>query len=414
MGVVIIASFGSRPPLAPVLVVWLLGVSQIVGYGTLYYSYAILAGKAAASLHWPEPWLFGAFSLGLLLGGLAAPEIGRRIDRHSAGAVMTLGSVVAALALIVASLAPNGLVFAAAVVVMQVAATLVLYDAAFTALVQAAGAGAHQRITQLTLIAGFASTIFWPLTAWLTSVLDWRAIYLVFALANLLLCAPLHALIARRPRPPAAAGEAARAPAPPRADRWLMWLMTLGFALSGFALSGVLAQMVPLLTAIGLGGSALFVSALFGPAQFCIRFGTLFAGRNRHPIVPALVSLAAIPASLALLAIGAPAVAAGILFIVVFGFGSGLKSIVQGSLPLALFGPASYGARLGVMASVRQVLASIAPFILASAMEAIGARPALWLVAGIGLLGLACLAETARRMRRQAARPHPASGPAAG
>ena len=126
-----------------VAVVWLLGVSQIVGYGTLYYSFAILAGGAAASLHWPASWLFGAFSLGSLLGGLAAPEVGRRLDRHSAGAVMTLGSVVAALALLVAGLAPNGLVFAGAIVVMQICGTLVLYDAAFTALVQATGPDAR-------------------------------------------------------------------------------------------------------------------------------------------------------------------------------------------------------------------------------------------------------------------------------
>ena len=334
-----------------VAVVWLLGVSQIVGYGTLYYSFAILAGGAAASLHWPASWLFGAFSLGSLLGGLAAPEVGRRLDRHSAGAVMTLGSVVAALALLVAGLAPNGLVFAGAIVVMQICGTLVLYDAAFTALVQATGPDARKRITQLTLIAGFASTIFWPLTSWLTTLLDWRSIY-------------------------------------------------LAFALSGFALSGVLAQMVPLLGALGLGASALVVSALFGPAQFLIRFGTLLAGRNSHPIVPALVSLAALPVSIALLALGAPALAAGMLFIVLFGFGSGLKSIVQGSLPLALFGSAAYGARLGVMASARQILASLAPFALAYAVEAVGARPALWLVAAVGGLGLLCLVETARRIAR--------------
>ena len=349
--VVIIASLGSRPPVPSVAVVWLLGVSQIVGYGTLYYSFAILAGGAAASLHWPASWLFGAFSLGSLLGGLAAPEVGRRLDRHSAGAVMTLGSVVAALALLVAGLAPNGLVFAGAIVVMQICGTLVLYDAAFTALVQATGPDARKRITQLTLIAGFASTIFWPLTSWLTTLLDWRSIY-------------------------------------------------LAFALSGFALSGVLAQMVPLLGALGLGASALVVSALFGPAQFLIRFGTLLAGRNSHPIVPALVSLAALPVSIALLALGAPALAAGMLFIVLFGFGSGLKSIVQGSLPLALFGSAAYGARLGVMASARQILASLAPFALAYAVEAVGARPALWLVAAVGVLGLLCLVETARRIAR--------------
>ncbi|WP_299978180.1 arsenite efflux MFS transporter ArsK [Devosia sp. 66-22] len=384
--------------------VWLLGVSQIVGYGTLYYSFAILARNAAPALGWPEPWLFGAFSLGLLVGGLVAHEVGKRMDRHSAGAVMTLGSIVAAAALLVAGLAPNGMVFAAAIVLTQVAGTLVLYDAAFTALVQVAGASARARINHLTLIAGFASTIFWPLTAWLDAVVGWRTAYVAFAAATLLVCVPIHALLAQRRAGARAATPAATAPTEPAvphpaAPASAMWFATAGFALSGFALSAVLAQMVPLLTAVGLGASALLVSTLFGPAQVLVRFANLLAGAARHPVFPALLALALLPAAIAVLAFGAPALVAAVLFAVMLGFGSGLKSIVHGSLPLALFGPDAYGARLGLMASVRQVLASVAPFVLATLIEAVGVRPALWLVAGVGLLGLACLVQVARSVR---------------
>ncbi|MBN9345789.1 MAG: hypothetical protein J0I48_06210, partial [Devosia sp.] len=166
-----------------------------------------------------------------------------------------------------------------------------------------------------------------------------------------------------------------------------------------FSLSAVLAQMVPLLTAVGLGASALLVSTLFGPAQVLVRFANLLAGAARHPVFPALLALALLPAAIAVLAFGAPALVAAVLFAVMLGFGSGLKSIVHGSLPLALFGPDAYGARLGLMASVRQVLASVAPFVLATLIEAVGVRPALWLVAGVGLLGLACLVQVARSVR---------------
>jgi hypothetical protein len=383
-------------------VVWLLGLSQIVGYGTLYYSFAILAHAAAPVLDWPEPWLFAAFSGGLLLGGLVAPEVGRRIDRHSAGAVMVLGSIVAAAALPVAGTAASGPVFAAAVIIMQIAGTLVLYDAAFTALVQTAGAEARKRITHLTLIAGFASTIFWPLTSWLDAALGWRNVYIAFAIANLVICVPIHAALAQQrgtsapasPNVAATRGHTA-APAPASA----MWFATFGFGLSGFALSAMLAQMVPLLTAVGLGASALLVSTLFGPAQVLVRFVNLIIGAARHPIGAALLAVALLPAAIGVLAVGAPAVIAAVLFAVMLGFGSGLKSIVQGSLPLALFGPGGYGARLGVMASVRQVLASVAPFALAFLIEALGVRPALWIVGGVGLLGLVCLVQVARYVR---------------
>ena len=381
----------------------MLGLSQIVGYGTLYYSFAILARSAAPILDWPEPWLFAAFSGGLLLGGLVAPEVGRRIDRHSAGAVMALGSIVAAAALLAAGMATNGPAFAVAVIIMQIAGTLVLYDAAFTALVQATGAEARKRITHLTLIAGFASTIFWPLTSWLDAALGWRNVYIAFALANLLVCVPIHAALA--PRRGASAAAPADVPpasgnAPVHAPASAMWFATLGFGLSGFALSAILAQMVPLLTAFGLGASALLVSTLFGPAQVLVRFVNLMIGAARHPIGAALLALTLLPAAIAVLALGAPAIIAAVLFAVMLGFGSGLKSIVQGSLPLALFGASGYGARLGLMASVRQVLASVAPFALAFLIDALGVRPALWIVGGVGLLGLLCLVQVARYVRR--------------
>lgn len=387
--------------LRPATIVWLLGISQIIGYGTLYYAFSILADSTAASFGWPVSWLYGSLSVALFVGGLVAPEVGRRIDRHGAGLVMTLGSVAAAVALLVAALAPNGFVFTLAVVGMQITGALVLYDAAFAALVQATGAEARARITHLTLIAGFASTIFWPLTAWLHGMFDWRQIYLAFAVANLALCLPIHALLARQHR----AGYAApartptavvHAPVPQGQRRRVLWLVTIGFALAGFALSAMLAQMVPMLTQLGLGASALIVSTLFGPAQVLVRFVNMLIGARRHPMAATLIALVMTPAAIAILTISAPWAAGAVVFAVFLGFGSGLKSIVQGTLPLALFGSASYGTRLGYMAAVRQGLAALAPFALAFLIEAIGAGAALWVMAAVGLAGLACMVIVAR------------------
>jgi len=381
--------------LRPAAVVWLLGLSQIVGYGTLYYSFSILADSAASSFGWPTSWLYGSLSVALLVGGLVAPEVGRRIDRHGAGLVMTLGSIAAAAMLLVAALSPNGIVFAISVVGMQVTGAFVLYDAAFAALVQVSGPEARARITHLTLIAGFASTIFWPLTAWLHTMLDWRQIYVAFAVANLLLCLPVHLLLARQHRAsrPAAATrvDTVHAMVPEGQRRRALWLVTIGFALAGFALSAMLTQMVPMLTQLGLGASALFVSTLFGPAQVLVRFVNMLIGAKRHPMAATLIALAMLPLAIAVLALSTPLVAGAIAFAILFGFGSGLKSIVQGTLPLALFGSASYGARLGVMAAARQVLAAFAPFALAFAAEAAGAAPALWATAAVGALGLGCM-----------------------
>lgn len=391
--------------LRPAAIVWLLGVSQIVGYGTLYYSFSILADSAAATFRWPTSWLYGSLSLALLVGGLVAPEVGKRIDRHGAGLVMTLGSAAAAAALFLVALAPNGFVFSAGVVAMQITGALVLYDAAFAALVQATGLEARQRITHLTLIAGFASTIFWPVTAWLHALLDWRQVYLAFAVANLVVCLPIHALLARQHRqgyavPSSGPAVVPHEPVPERLRRRALWLVTLGFAFGGFALSAMLAQMVPLLTEVGVGASALFVSALFGPAQVLVRLVNMLIGANRHPMVATLIALAMLPLAIAVLALSAPWIVGAALFAVLLGFGSGLKSIVQGTLPLVMFGSASYGARLGVMAAVRQGLAALAPFALAFLTETAGAGAALWGMGAMGLLGLGCMVSAGTIARR--------------
>ncbi|HTJ55952.1 MAG TPA: arsenite efflux MFS transporter ArsK [Devosiaceae bacterium] len=390
--------------LSPASSVWLLGVSQLIGYGTLYYSFSILAGDIGRSFAWPVSWLYGCFSLALLAGGVIAPLIGRRIDRHGAATVMALGSALSAAALCWASCATNPIVFAAALIAMQAASALVLYDAAFAALVQLTGAEARLRITHLTLIAGFASTLFWPLTSWLHAALDWRQILLVFAGLNLFVSLPIHALLAARPRRsieivPSPSGDTGTPTAialPPNLQRRMLMLMTLGFALSNFALSALLAQLVPTLTTVGLGASALLVASLFGPAQVLVRFVNMLLGVRRHPLPAALIGLAMTPLAIAVLMLSAPAVPGAVVFAALLGFGSGLKSIVQGTLPLALFGAGSYGARLGIMAAARQVLSALAPFAFAALSGAAGTSWALAALAVAGVLGLAALLEVGR------------------
>jgi len=390
--------------LGPATIVWLLGASQIVGYGTLYYSFSILADDVATTFGWPVAWLYGSFSLALLAGGLVAPIVGRNIDRRGAGAVMTPGSILCALTLLGAAFAPNAVAFTLAIVAMQAAAALVLYDAAFAALVQVTGSEARLRITHLTLIAGFASTLFWPLTSWLHGLIDWRQIFVVFAIANVVVCLPVHALIASQRsrmtlidsvgegRPDLREHQAA---VPEHLRRPILWIITLGFAFSGFALSALLAQMVPILTAVGLGSSALVVSALFGPAQVLVRFVNMLIGLKRHPMAATLIGVGMLPLAILILTVTAPGAIGALVFAALLGFGSGLKSIVQGTLPLALFGSQSYGARLGLMAAVRQTLAAIAPFVFALLLNSFGAVDALLFTAAVAAIGLGAFVVTA-------------------
>lgn len=394
---------------APALAVWALGLTQIVGYGTLYYSFAILAPAMSSELGLPEKWVFGALSVALFLGSLLAPMAGRLADRHGAGRVMAAGSVAAALALAACAVAPERITFVGALIAMELASCFVLYATAFVAIVQIGPVGAQRSITHLTLIAGFASTLFWPLTTALHSQLSWREIYLVFAALNLVICVPVHAwlmTLSRRHR--LAAAEALQAipvataerPANHGPRRTIFLLMMAGFAVEGFILSAILIHMVPLTQALGLGATGVIVTALFGPSQVASRLiNLIFGGRLRQTAL-ALIATLFLAAGLAVLLIAAPALVGIAVFVVLFGLGSGLISIVGGTLPLEVFGRAGYGGSVGWMSAARQFSSSFAPFVFALTMAKTTVPVSLGLLLLIAAGGVAIFGAIAAIQRR--------------
>ena len=402
---------------APATAIWALGLTQIIGYGTLYYSFAILAPGMAADFGLPEHWVFGALSVALFVGSLLAPTAGRLADRYGAGRVMSFGSAAAALALVAAASSPNAATFIAALVVMELAACFVLYATAFVAIVQLGDTGASRSITHLTLIAGFASTVFWPLTTALYAELSWREVYIVFAALNLFICLPVHFWLMRLNRPvPAVAAPLERLPSsderPVDATRRTaaFLLMMGGFAAAGFVLSAVLLHMVPLLTALGLGTAGVLVSTLFGPSQVASRLINMVFGGRLPQTVLAVIATGFLASGMALLLAGAPNVAAIAIFVVLFGLGSGLISIVGGTLPLEVFGRDGYGRRVGWMSAARQFTSAFAPFVLALMMAQLSVPISLATLLVVTFLGVLVFAAIVR-LQRLSAPPAPAPGP---
>ena len=389
-------------------VIWALGVTQIVGYGTLYYSFAVLAPAIGQSFGWSYDWMYAALSAALLAGGLAAPFAGRLVDRVGAARTMTIGSILVALTLAATAAAPDGWLYAAGLIAMEIASTAVLYAAAFALLVERGGTGAQRSITHLTLIAGFASTLFWPLTAGLASYLSWQQVYLVFAALTLLVSAPLHLSLMKlgpspNPAPPASA------PSPPIESpvsiahaNIIQVLLLIGFAIEGFVLTAVLMHIVPLLQAFGLATVSILVTTLFGPAQVLSRVVNMLFGRTLRQLHLAVIAAALPPLGIAILLLTAPSPLGGILFAILFGLGSGLTSIVSGSLPLELFGESRYGTRLGALSSARQIAAALAPFVLALLISSLGPAPGLWVAVIAGTLSVAVFTTIEILSRRRA------------
>lgn len=370
-------------------IVWALGLTQIIGYGTLYYSFGALAPSMAADFGWPEEWVFGILSGSLLVGGLAAPISGRWADRFGAARLMVWGSLAAAASLVLCALAPEGIIFILGLIAIEVTSTTVLYATAFAALAQAATKGAQRSITYLTLIAGFASTLFWPVTTWLHGFLDWREVYLVYAAVNVAVCLPVHFWLARTQRRRAetmAKPEAVPPLVPLERQRAAFPLMLLGFALAGFVSSAITVHMVPMLAALGTGGAGVLATTLFGPSQVLSRLLNLQFGRGLSQPALAIIASAVLPLALGILLLTTPSQFGTAAFAILFGLGNGLSSIVSGTLPLLLFGSSGYGQRLGAISSARLLASSIAPFAFSLVAASASTFVSVGLVALVGVM----------------------------
>src|SRR6188472_3937346 len=177
-----------------------LGVTQIIAWGTIFYSLVLTAPLIVAETGWSLSFVMGGFSLGLLIAGLVSPYIGRSIDRHGGHVVMTAGALVAALGLLGLSQARDPATYLAVWAVLGAGLGGSLYDPAFASLGRIFGAAARRPITILTLAGGFASTAGWPATHLLVGAVGWRGTYIIYAVLMAAICAPLYAFALPRIR----------------------------------------------------------------------------------------------------------------------------------------------------------------------------------------------------------------------
>jgi MFS family permease len=386
-----------------------LGVTQVIGYGALYYAFAVLAPAMTASFGWSPEWTYGGFAVGLLAGGFAAPLAGRLIDLYGTRLVMSVGSGLAGLALLALAEARGPVGYFAAMIALEIVSTMVLYDAAFAALTQARGAGARRAISQLTLIGGFASTLFWPLTTMLLGQLDWREIYRIYAVLQFALCVPLHLfLLPGRVRRPivssSPAGTAERAPDGYLAGeerRSAFLLLALAFSLQGFVVSAMSVHMLTMLQGLGLSAAlAVGIGAMVGPSQVAGRLVEMLFGTSLQPVTTAWTSGALMPLGFALLLFGGTTASLAGLFAIAYGISMGLSSIVRGTVPLQLFGPAGYGAMLGKLSAPGLVVKAAAPLAFAIMIERAGQTPSLLLLVVLSSLAALSLFLLARRVAK--------------
>ena len=169
-----------------------LGLNCTIGYGTVFYSFSLMSLQIEDVFGWSSEFIYGIYSLGVLLSGLIAPVIGRYLDRYGVRYLMSAGSIIVAISFFGLATMSNQWEYILWLLLMEVFSILVVYESAFVALTHAARTQARLPITQITLMAGFASTIFWPLISWLLSIVDWRTVYIILALLHIVVCFPVH------------------------------------------------------------------------------------------------------------------------------------------------------------------------------------------------------------------------------
>jgi MFS family permease len=347
----------------------------------------------------------GALSVGLLVSGLVSPRVGHLIERHGGRPVLAASAVLFALGSLGIGLAPTLPLFVAAWVVIGFGMGAGLYDPAFSALGRLYGEEARPAITQVTLFGGFASTVCWPLTAFLAAQFGWRGACLTYAAILAAVVLPLYLLGLPREeeRPPKPAAADAPPPGQVRPDQRLAFLLlAAGFTLAYGTMTVVAVHLLALLQAQGLAlAAAVGLGALIGPSQVGGRVLEMVFGRKAHPIWSLVASSALVAVGLGMLVFLPPGVAAPC--IVLYGMGSGIRSIARGTVPLAMFGREGYAVLMGRLGLPTLIATAAAPMVGAWLLEWFGPGGTLAALFGAALLNLALvlpLVSMALRRRR--------------
>lgn len=379
-----------------------LGITQVIGWGTTYDLPAVFVRQFSSEFSVSIGWVMTGVTVMLGLSAILSPGIGGLINRHGARRFLTIGSAMMAAGLFCISIAESFRVYIAGWIVLGLGAPLALSLAALSAVSQIAGDRARGAISVLLLLTGLSASIFWPLAVWLETVYGWRLTVQSFALLNLLVCLPFHiSLPAPAPATISVVDKASRPPLFGTARVTLIVYAGLSFSLSSFVSWGLPLQLVELFKELGFTASlALWSMTVLGVVQILSRaLQIVFAGRISI-LTLALFSLGSMVVALVFLLMITPGVYTAIMFIVLYGLGSGMMTVVRSVGPLELFGRAAYIHALGWLSLPQNLAYAVAPATFGLLIDNYGGKTAIVaaiLVLAISSFGILKLAHLGSR-----------------
>jgi MFS family permease len=348
-----------------------LGTTQTLAWASSYYLPAILADPIARDLGVSSNWIFAAFSASLVIAALLGPRVGRQIDLVGGRQVLSISNLTLAAGLALLGFSYSIPVLVAAWLLLGIGMGFGLYDAAFGALGRIYGNAARGAITGITLIAGFASTVGWPLTALGLAGIGWRDTCFAWAAAHILIGLPINFFML-----PAVTGAKAATATPVKPqipiDRTMI-LLAFAFA-AAWSVTGAMAAHFPrILEAAGATSvQAVAAGALIGPAQVAARIVEASLLSRYHPLVSTRLACLMHPIGAVIVAIMGGGAASA--FAIFHGAGNGILTIARGTLPLAIFGPQNYAYRLGIIGAPARMAQAAAPLAFGLLIDTMGSR----------------------------------------
>lgn len=357
----------SRPT---VMAIFLIGIAQILVWGGSFFILSVLARPIMEETGWARQWVYGGLSLGIFISGVLLPSVGKCIKRYGGREILAGSGAVAALGLIIIASTHTLPWFIFAWVILGIAMALGLYDALYAALGNSYGRGAKTAITTVTLISGFCTTLVWPLLAYGVTHLGWRETCLIWSAVLIVTVWPIYriALPATLPSPTMHENRLSNK-VTVTVDKKVYLLMSVIFMLAAIIMTVISVQLIDILQDSGFTlASAVGVTALIGPSQVAARVMDIVI-KFKHPVLSLLVSVVLVLAGLMLITIF-PLHA--VFAVIVYGCGNGLRSIVRGTLPLAILKPDEFAVVMGRIARPSLIAQGATPLISALIFEHFG------------------------------------------
>ncbi|MDQ0133314.1 putative MFS family arabinose efflux permease [Neorhizobium galegae] len=397
-------------PLRSAQTIAVLAVTQIISWGTTFDMLGVMGRIVAPELNLPNEVVFFGLSIMMLVSALAGPAAGRLLGRHGAAKVMAGASVIFAIGLLLLASAHEILVYGLAWIIIGIGGALGLSAPAYTAVVEREGLDGKRIIAILMLFTGLSATIFWPVLALMNDLVGWRMTFVLSAMLQLSVCLPLYLFGLPKPVDRNEQTQATdRVPVdftPPERRR-AFFLVAAATAISSFISFGLSPSLLALLQQAGASPAfALQLGSARGVIGVSARFVDMVLGRRGNALLTSLVGTGLVLFSFLLAATATSSVPVLVIFMLLYGFGTGVLAVARALLPLSLFSPREFGLQSARLSLPQNLANAAAPVIFTAILDRAGATAALVTGAVLSAISLVFVLMLVGLVRRANARSH--------